>query len=342
MLYGTAQFNGRGRVPPSTEDRMCYKNLMETCDLFAVFDGHSGPGVARYTVEVLPQRIQAALKESPEALTNIEKLKTLLRNIFIEHDKDLARNIAKNGDSGSTATVALVTPTHVVVAYIGDSPCFLMNPTTGLILPGGEMGKHEPTLAEESARIHRAGGKVEIDDMGVPRVEGLMVSRAFGDFTIKFPDLRKPPFDSDWTQMKVTAYPDILVMERPANGLLVLMSDGMVETDTTILKALPLVAADIFKALTANSYDLPTTAKAVVTAHVNASSENSPKNYDGDDLSLIIVDVGTQKEVHVGGASKHAIRSALNTLHRVQSFKAKKKKKVKTAKMNRLIKVFTC
>lgn len=341
MLYGTAQFNGRGRYPPSTEDRMCFKNLMEQCDLFAVFDGHSGSGVARYTVEVLPQRIQAALKESPGVLANIEKLKTILKSIFIEHDKDLARNITKTGDSGSTATVALVTPTHVIVAYIGDSPCFLMNPITGLILPGGEMGKHEPTLAEESARIQRAGGKVEIDDMGVPRVEGLMVSRAFGDFTIKFPDLENPPFESDWTKMKVTAHPDILVMERPANGLLAIMSDGMVETDTTVLKALPLVAADIYKALIANSYDLSATAKAVITAHVKASA-NTPKEYDGDDLSLILVHVGTQAGLQVGG-SKDAIRSALNTLDtRVRSFKVKKKKKVKTAKMNRLIKVFTC
>ena len=343
MLYGTAQFNGRGRYPPSTEDRMCFKNLMEQCDLFAVFDGHSGSGVSRYTVEVLPQRIQNALKESPDALTNIEKLKKIFKQVFIEHDKELARNITKTGDSGSTATVALVTATHVIVAYIGDSPCFVMNPASGIILPGGEMGKHEPTLAEESARIQLAGGKVEIDDMGVPRIDGLMVSRAFGDFSIKFPDIKKPPFDADWTKMKVTAHPDILVMERPEHGILAIMSDGLVETDTTVLKALPLVAADIFKALTANAYDLPATAKAVVGAHVKESSGNAPKNYDGDDLSLILVDVGTHKGPQLGGNTKNAIQSALNTINnRVQSYKAKKKKKVKTAKVNRLIKVFTC
>jgi len=45
----------------------------------------------------------------------------------------------------------------------------------------------------------------------------------------------------------------------------------------------------------------------------------------------------------VGGAGAEVIRSALNTLdNRARSFKAKKKKKVKTAKVNRLIKVFTC
>jgi serine/threonine protein phosphatase PrpC len=342
MLYGTAQFNGRRRNPPSTEDRMCFKNIMEQCDLFAVFDGHAGPGVAHYTVQVLPQRIQEALKASPDTLNNIDLLKALLKRVFIDHDKELAKNISKNGDSGSTATVALITPKHVVVAYIGDSPCFIMNPGTGLILPGGEMGKHEPTLAEESARIQRAGGKVEIDDMGVPRVDGLMVSRAFGDFSIKFPDLRKPPFEADWKQMKVTAHPDILVMERPENGVMAIMSDGLVETDTNTLKALPLVAADVFKALKATSYDLPAAAKAVIAGHVRASGP--PKDYAGDDLSLILVDVGTQKggAAQTGGATKEVIRSALNTLdNRARSFRAKKKK-LKTAKVNRLIKVFTC
>ena len=331
---------------------MCFKNLMEHCDLFAVFDGHAGVGVAKYTVEVLPQLIQEALKASPDTLTNIEKMKAMLKKVFIEHDKELARRMKYEvsgargmyrnwDDSGSTATVAIVTPTHIVVAYIGDSPCFIMNPQTGLILPGGEMGKHEPTLAEESARIKRAGGTVEIDDMGVPRVDGLMVSRAFGDFSIKFSERKPPPFESDWTQMKVTAHPDILVMERPEHGVLAIMSDGMVETATTALKPLAFVAADIYKSLKENSLDLPATAKAVVSAHVKASAANS-KMYDGDDLSLILVNVGTQKAAQTGGAAD-AIKSALNTLdNRVKSFKAKKKKKLRTAKVNRLIKVFTC
>jgi len=116
-----------------------------------------------------------------------------------------------------------------------------------------------------------------------------------------------------------------------------------VETDTAALKALPLVAADIFKALKENAYDLPATAKAVVAGHVKASGNS--KDYDGDDLSLILVDVGTQRggAAQVGGAGVEVIRSALNTLdNRARSFKAKKKKKVKTAKVNRLIKVFTC
>jgi serine/threonine protein phosphatase PrpC len=317
---------------------------MEQCDLFAVFDGHSGAGVARYTNEMLPRKIYEELKASPEILTNLDKLQSMLKRIFIDHDKDLAKNISKLGDSGSTATVALITPTHIVVAYIGDSPCFIMNPLSGLILPGGEMGKHEPTLATEAARIQRAGGSVELDEMGVPRVDGLMVSRAFGDFSIKFKNIKNPPYSADWTQMKVTAHPDILIMERPETGVLAIMSDGLVETDTNILKPLPRVAVDIFNALKANAYDLSATAKAVVNAHVRASSGSNPKDYDGDDLSLLIVDVGKISASQVGGSSnKIIIQSAMNSINnRIKSYKSKGKRRSKTNKTNRLIKMFTC
>jgi serine/threonine protein phosphatase PrpC len=322
---------------------------MEQCDLFAVFDGHSGAGIVRHTVEFLPGRIKAALEAGgPDILANPEAIKAALREVFIDHDKDLAKNLSKLGDSGTTATVALITPAHVIVAYIGDSPCFLMNPNLGLILPGGEMGKHEPTLATENARIVRAGGSVEIDEMGVPRVDGLMVSRAFGDFSIKFPDPKSkpygiktpPPYDADWTQMKVTAHPDFVVWERPESGLLALMSDGMVETDTTALKPLPQVAADIFKALKDTMYDLPKTATAAVKAHVAASAPHG--DYDGDDLSLLIVDVGKGGSSLIGGGSAAAAAAAVTKMTAGKpNTRRQGKKKSRTMKTNRLIKMFT-
>jgi serine/threonine protein phosphatase PrpC len=340
MLYGKAQVNGRGRIPPSTEDRLCYRKLMEQCDLFAVFDGHSGAGVVRFTVEFLPRRIQEALVAAgSQILKNTGQIQEILKRVFIEHDKDLAKNFDKVRDSGSTATVALVTATHIIVAYLGDSPCFLMNPATGLILPGGEMGKHEPTLATEAERIKRAGGTVEIDEAGIARVDGsLMVSRAFGDFSLKYPDMSKPPYGADWTQMKVTAHPDFVVWERPESGLLAIMSDGMVETDTTALKPLQQVAADIFKVLSASNYDLPLTAENVVKAHVTESVGTDTSSYDGDDLSIMLVNVSRSMigvvSAAVGGAPP--VMTARPRTRRVKG-----KRKVKSMKTNRLIKMFT-
>ena len=341
MLYGNAQIDGRGR--PS-EDRICIKNLLEQCDLFAVFDGHSGSGVVRQTVDLLPKRIQAAMGG---VIPPPEQLKSILEKVFVEHDKELARTLAQlpseremdDKDSGSTATVAIITPTHIVIGYIGDSPCFLMNPTTtvatNLIIH--EMGKHEPTLAGETERIKAAGGTVELDEYGTPRVDGsLMVSRAFGDFTLKYKPLSNPPYDSDWAKMKVTAHPDVVVWERPEAGLLAIMSDGLVETNTNALKPLPRVAADIYHALKKHSYDLPMTAEAVVAGHRRGSVGNSNQKYYGDDLSIVLIDVGKGRGISVGGGAPTVV------VPKPLTRKVKVGRRNRTGKKNRLIKMFTC
>ena len=340
MLYGEAQIDGRGR--PS-EDRIQIKNLMEHCDLFAVFDGHSGSGVVRLTVDLLAKRIQAALGS---VIPPPEQLKMILEKAFVEHDKELARihtqlkdeREMRYKDSGSTATVAIITPSHIIIAYLGDSPCFLMDPTTNvpmnLILQ--EMGKHEPTLAGETERIRAAGGTIEMDEYGIPRVDGsLMVSRAFGDFVLKYPKLASPPYDADWTKMKVTAHPDVVIWERPASGLLAIMSDGLVETNTNALKPLPRVAVDIYNALKANTFDLLRSAEAIVAGHVRTSVGSSSEKYDGDDLSILLVDVGR-------GSSGGGAPPPSSTVVKPKTRKVRFGRRNRTGKKNRLIKMFNC
>jgi serine/threonine protein phosphatase PrpC len=175
-----------------------------------------------------------------------------------------------------------------------------------------------------------------------------MVSRAFGDFSIKFPDPKSrphgiknpPPYDADWTQMKVTAHPDFVVWERPESAVLALMSDGLVETDTTALKPLQQVAADVFKVLKDNAYDLPKTASAAVKAHVAASAPHG--GYDGDDLSLVLVDVGKGGSSPIGGGSVGATIAAVTKMTAGKpNTRRQGKKKARTMKTNRLIKMFT-
>ena len=117
MLYGTAQINGRGRRPPSTEDRIAIEVLMEGCEYFAVFDGHSGPEVANLCRSELAGRLRNALTGK-----NLDAIKQILQQTFIEFNKYLAgpTMIKRLNDSGSTATVALVTPTHIILAYLGE------------------------------------------------------------------------------------------------------------------------------------------------------------------------------------------------------------------------------
>lgn len=339
MLYGKAQIDGRGR--PS-EDRICILNLMDQCDLFAVFDGHSGSGAARLSVDLLGKRLQSALTLS--ILADRTAFKALLEKVFIDHDKELATKVGlPEKDPGSTATVALITPTYIAVAYLGDSPCFLMNPTTGLIMH--EIGKHEPTLLEENRRIVAAGGTVEVDEYGIPRVDGaLMVSRAFGDFSLKFDIESGPvPMSADWTKMKVTAHPDVVFWDRPEAGVLAIMSDGMVETETTALKPLAQVSRDVQLALQGNRYDLTMSAEKLVKQHVVASVGQGKAPYDGDDLSIILVDVGRISSAQAGGAVQQRPQSAPPVLSsKPRTRKVRFGRRNKTGKKNRLIKIFSC
>jgi serine/threonine protein phosphatase PrpC len=347
MLFGHNQLDGRGRP---TEDRIAFKKLFENFDLFAVFDGHSGSTVVRYTVDALPRRIQAAIEASPGGIQAILRDPTglipLLKTCFIEHDKDLARQTIKfKSDSGSTATVALVTPTHIIMAFCGDSPAFVINPFNGMILH--EIGKHEPTLLSETERIKAAGGFIEIDEYGTPRVDGaLMVSRAFGDFTLKWPEKADPPFESDWSKMKVTADPDIVIWQRPQVGVLAIMSDGLVETPTNALKPTAQVGRDIYVALKASHYDLTKAATITNNRHKLANTVGQ-EPYDGDDLSLVLVDVGLKEANAVQAAGGAAIaaavaatQSATTQAIRVKSRKSRGGRRNKTGKKTRLAKIF--
>jgi hypothetical protein len=328
MLYGTAQVNGRGRKPPSTEDRISIEQLIDGCDYFAVFDGHSGQEVAHRCKTELAGRLRSALTSAgPGVLTNAEALRTLLQTTFIDFNKYLASPAVFKSidDSGSTATVALITQSNIVLAYLGDSPCFMLDPANGHILQ--RMGKHEPSDAVEVARIEQAGGFVEVDESGIPRVDGsLAVSRAFGDFSLSMKS-GKLDHSGDWTKMKITAHPDVMIWERPAQGILAIMSDGLVEGDTTLFKPIEEVSRTIYDGLVEHANNLNATAKYVVQRH----TKMHPR-YDGDDLSLILVNVGGGRVLHTGG--KAVVKPPTR--------KSKGRRRIRTEKTNRLIKIFSC
>jgi len=299
---------------------------MDGCEYFAVFDGHSGPEVANLCKSQLPGRLRNALA-GPDVLKHLDTIKSILQKTFIEFNKYLASPavIDSLNDSGSTATVVLVTETHIIMAYLGDSPCFMLDPATGHILQ--RMGKHEPSDAAEVERIQAAGGTVEVDEHGIPRVDGaLAVSRAFGDFSLSMSG-GKMDMAADWTKMKVTAHPDVMVWERPGHGILAVMSDGLVEGDTTLFKPLEEVSRAIYGGLVEHSNDLNATAKYVVQRH----TKMHPR-YDGDDLSLILVNVGGGKVVHKGG----------KPMVKPPTRKSKGRRRIRTEKTNRLIKIFSC
>ena len=185
----------------------------------------------------------------------------------------------------TTISLSQKRPTFAIKAAVAP-PAFVLDTATG---KHTEIGKHEPVRPDERARILKNGGEVTQDPGDAPRVNGqLMVSRAFGDFSLKFKEAHVPEPHKDWAKdFCVVADPEILVVPRPAYGLLAIMSDGLVESLVDDIKPTSEVVTAVNSAIKAHPQALDVAAKAVVSAHVAAA----PKPYDGDDLTLLLIDI---------------------------------------------------
>jgi serine/threonine protein phosphatase PrpC len=125
-----------------------------------------------------------------------------LQQSFTDMDTYLEEDcIEIAGMSGSTFVVALVTPTTIFTAHVGDSRCVLYE--NGHVI--SMTHDHKPENEGERVRIEMAGGFVAMN-----RVNGeLAMSRALGDFQYKCSALPAH-------QQAVVAYPEIAIHTRSA------------------------------------------------------------------------------------------------------------------------------
>lgn len=197
------------------EDAHCVKMGLPgapNSHFFGVFDGHGGSFTSQQASSMLVDKIVSG-KRWEEAQKSPEEMASAIRAAFLECDEEL-RLLPGADTSGSTAVVALVTETHIIVANCGDSRCVLVR--------GGEAvglsDDHKCSRVDETSRIHRAGGAVIRN-----RVNGeLTVSRSLGDFPFK-KDKSLPA-----VEQLVIALPDIEIVERtPEDQYLVLACDGI-------------------------------------------------------------------------------------------------------------------
>ena len=288
MKTGVWDIVGRGRTP--SEDRSFMREVSGEILIAGVLDGHSGSFTVECTVRKLPDALIALVKTIGTA--SEDALRAGLRAVFINHDKLLAKQGGLSyRDSGCTATIVIITPKLCCFAYIGDSPACIFNSDTGVIY--GSIGKHEPSAPTEKTRIEKNGGEVTTDDGDAPRVNGcLMVSRAFGDFSMKFKDPNRPTeseLTANWaTDFCVVAEPDIVIVPRPEKGIVAIFSDGLVETTTsTEYRSYREIVDDICKTIKLES-DLTRAAKICLSRQV-ASFTDVPSEYDGDDITLLLI-----------------------------------------------------
>ncbi|XVF88814.1 hypothetical protein PTKIN_Ptkin19aG0081600 [Pterospermum kingtungense] len=146
-----------------------------TAHFYGVYDGHGGCQVANYCSERLHLALAEDIETVKECIRDVnivydwqEQWKKAFSNCFIKVDAEIGvvrRGTGENKNAcepvapetaGSTAVVAMVSPTHIIVANCGDSRAVLYRGK----LPMPLSVDHKPDREDEHARIEAAGGKV--------------------------------------------------------------------------------------------------------------------------------------------------------------------------------------
>ncbi|KAF8025772.1 hypothetical protein BT93_F2569 [Corymbia citriodora subsp. variegata] len=204
-----------------------------TSHFFGVYDGHGGSRVAEYCCE----RIHLALAEEIGQVKdnigngNVGEARQVMwerafTNCFQRVDDETGGKVSRgstsnHGDAsstsskpvapetvGSTAVVALVCSSHIIVANCGDSRAVLLRGKESMPLSVD----HKPDTEKEYARIDAAGGKV-IQWNGYRVFGVLAMSRSIGDRYLK-----------PW----IIPEPEVMFVPRARDDeCLILASDGL-------------------------------------------------------------------------------------------------------------------
>lgn len=212
--------------------------------LVAILDGHAGEGAATIASNIFCDLLEntpqwkayaaAAAAAAPATVSGSSSkkakspaaasgdsaaqnqqlvlLQQALVHAFTELDTTLRESDYMDA-SGCTLVCALITPTHILCASVGDSRAVIGTSSSCVSMSQD----HKPDDEEERKRIEAAGGHVAFS-----RVMGeLAMSRAIGDFQYK--DASLPP-----AKMMVSPVPDIGVHVRGAGDeTLILACDGV-------------------------------------------------------------------------------------------------------------------
>ncbi|CAB4266039.1 unnamed protein product [Prunus armeniaca] len=195
------------------------KCLNQTVHFFGVYDGHGGSQVANYCRD----RVHLALVEEIESVKEglihesvkdncQEQWRKAFTNCFHKVDAEVGGKASLEPVApetvGSTAVVALICSSHIIVANCGDSRAVLCRGKEPMALSVD----HKPNREDEYARIEAAGGKV-IQWNG-HRVFGVLaMSRSIGDRYLK-----------PW----IIPEPEVMFIPRTKDDeCLILASDGL-------------------------------------------------------------------------------------------------------------------
>ncbi|KAK4481975.1 hypothetical protein RD792_012890 [Penstemon davidsonii] len=199
-----------------------------TSHFYGVYDGHGGSQVASYCRDRIHLALVDELKSVKDDVANGSTRDTrqvqwekVFTSCFLKVDDEVGGKVSKNNPEsdasfepiapetvGSTAVVAVVCSSHIIVANCGDSRAVLYRGKEAIALSID----HKPNREDEYARIEASGGKV-IQWNG-HRVFGVLaMSRSIGDRYLK-----------PW----IVPEPEVMFVPRAREDeCLVLASDGL-------------------------------------------------------------------------------------------------------------------
>ncbi|KAK6161996.1 hypothetical protein DH2020_001837 [Rehmannia glutinosa] len=260
-----------------------------TGHFFGVYDGHGGSQVANYCRD----RVHRALTEELEIIMNDENNKEnceeqwrrAFTKCFIKVDDEIGGKARVEPIApetvGSTAVVAIVCSSHIIVANCGDSRAVLCRGKEPMALSVD----HKPNREDEYARIEAAGGKV-IQWNG-HRVFGVLaMSRSIGDRYLK-----------PW----IIPDPEVMFVPRAREDeCLILASDGLWDVMTNE-EVCDIARKRILLWHKNNGVTLPLERGEGIDPAAQAAAEylsnRALQKGSKDNISVVVVDLKAQRKI---------------------------------------------
>lgn len=172
-----------------------------------IFDGHGGANISKILVEntLISKYLCSATSDISKKLNNTNSFnKKCILPIFNRIQDKLKNYHICSNTMGSTALISLFYPNkknslNLKIINLGDSRSILCNNyNIGIQLTLD----HKPNLYCEKNRILQLGGDIHFSEDDDPRINGMSVSRAFGDLDNPYISQTPDVFDYKITDEK--------------------------------------------------------------------------------------------------------------------------------------------
>ena len=253
-------------------------------DLLMVCDGHGGGDISKEVANMLPAYFYKNAMIDDNLPKPTQKYNDYILATFDKVHNELNAKHSKSTAQGTTVCMCLIyefkNKKFITSIWAGDSRAvacdqYLMARALSL--------DHKPDAPKEYYRIIKAGGKVETEAGGIPRVNGVLaVARSIGDFDNK---------------IGVEHKPDILHMHCE-HKFIVLASDGLWDVMNN-QQVVDFVVMEMFRQANraeTETFQIQNKTKKDKTNIANMLADEAIRLGSDDNITIIIYFMDTMKE----------------------------------------------